>query len=112
MENREKTLFNWAGEDGYGQPSVRHRKKSDLSAAARCGRGLKRAERESWRLLKVDGVKSLEAAVSGFEFGEAAAFLLDEVVLGSANAFGGREDALPVGAAFAKQNRIAFRWVG
>src|SRR6184192_1525145 len=55
----------------------------------------------------MDGAEGLQAALGGFEFGEAAAFLFDEIVLGAADAFRGRENSFPIGVAFAKQNRVA-----
>src|SRR6266702_4525539 len=61
--------------------------------------------------VRMDGAKSFEAALGGFEFGETAAFLLDQIVFGAANVFRRGKNGLPVGFAFTEQNRITLRRV-
>ena len=46
--------------------------------------------------------KSLKAALRGFEFGVATAFLFHQVVLHATGAFGGGEDIFPVSRAFSE----------
>src|SRR5215475_9740360 len=51
--------------------------------------------------------ESLEAALGGFEWGEAAAFLLEEIVLEAASIFGGGEDFFPGGDALSEEDLVA-----
>jgi hypothetical protein len=46
--------------------------------------------------------EGLQTSSRCFDLGEAAAFLLDEVILDSPNAFRGLENLLPIGCAFSK----------
>src|SRR6266851_49258 len=57
----------------------------------------------------MDEPEGLQAAARGFKFRESAAFLLDEVVLGPARAFGRFENVFPLCRAFPEQNGVAFR---
>src|SRR5216684_9364978 len=57
----------------------------------------------------MDEPEGPQAAARGFKFRESAAFLLDEVVLGPARAFGRFENVFPLCRAFPEQNGVAFR---
>src|SRR6266705_6475530 len=61
--------------------------------------------------VRMDGAKSFEAALGGFEFGETAAFLLDQIVFGAANVFRRGKNGLPVDFAFTEQNGTTLRRV-
>src|SRR5580700_7337147 len=54
------------------------------------------------------GMERVETSLGGFQFRESAAFLLDEVILRSTNAFRSRENGLPIRHALTKQNGVAF----
>src|SRR5437660_8776032 len=56
--------------------------------------------------MRMRGAEGLQAALGAVKFGETAAFLLDEVILGAANAFCRGKNTLPVGDAFAEQDRV------
>src|SRR6267143_1118104 len=53
--------------------------------------------------------EGLQSAARGLEFGKPAAFLLQQVILHSARAFGCFENVFPLCSTFAEQNRVTFR---
>src|SRR5215510_2111898 len=57
------------------------------------------------------GAEGCQAFLGGFDFGEAAAFLFDEIVFDAAAIFGCLKKLLPGSDAFAEQDGIAFAWV-
>src|SRR5271155_4082130 len=54
------------------------------------------------------GMERVETSLGGFQFRESAAFLLDEVILRSTNAFRSSENGFPIRHALTKQNGVAF----
>ncbi len=54
----------------------------------------------------------IEACFCSVQLGEAAAFLLNQVVFDAASAFRSLEDGFPVGYAFAEQHGVAFSRIG
>src|SRR6267143_4411786 len=56
----------------------------------------------------MDEPEGLQSAARGLEFGKPAAFLLQQVILHSARAFGCFENVFPLCCTFAEQNRLAF----
>src|ERR1700682_4411810 len=57
---------------------------------------------DTWASSWMDDPEGLQAAARGIEFGEPAAFLLHQVILHTAGAFGCFENVFPVGTAFAE----------
>src|SRR5207237_92626 len=62
--------------------------------------------------LRMGGTERLQTSISGFEFGKAAAFLLEEIKFDSTTLLGGSKDTLPVGTALAEQDLVAFGRIG
>src|SRR5271169_1239744 len=56
----------------------------------------------------MDEAEGLQAAARGFEFGKTAAFLLDQVILDSADAFGRFKNIFPRGDTFSEQHGVTF----
>jgi hypothetical protein len=56
---------------------------------------------------RVQGAKSLKTPFDRLQFGKPAARLLDKVILDAARAFGNRQNAFPVGRAFARSTVCA-----
>jgi len=67
----------------------RNDRSDEKRGFGRKGRSLAMADLGEAESVRMNGAKTLEAALGGFEFGEAAALLLDEEVLDAADAFGG-----------------------